>query len=103
MTRSLEKQITQGEGSVFQKKVWRALLGIPRGSVVTYRELAHIVGMPNAVRAVATAVGKNPYAPRVPCHRVIRADGTLGGYSGQGGVAEKARLLRSEGVQIATS
>ncbi len=103
MTRSLEKQITQGEGSVFQKKVWRALLGIPRGSVVTYRELAHIVGMPNAVRAVATAVGKNPYAPRVPCHRVIRSDGSIGGYSARGGIRKKQQLLRKEGVQIPTS
>lgn len=103
MALSLEKQITQGGGSVFQKKVWCGLLTIPRGSVITYRKLAQRIGAPSAVRAVATAVGKNPYAPKVPCHRVIRSDGTLGGYSGQGGVAEKARLLRSEGAQVATS
>ena len=55
---------------------------------------------PNAVRVVANAVGKNKLAPIVPCHRVVRSDGRLGGYSGKGGVKEKLRLLKSEGVDV---
>ena len=56
--------------------------------------------MPNAVRAVANAVGKNPYAPKVPCHRVIRSDGGLGGYSGPGGIKTKKKLLILEGITL---
>ena len=52
--------------------------------------------MPKSARAVANACGKNPYPPRVPCHRVIRSDGKLGGYSGAGGIKKKANLLRAE-------
>ena len=55
---------------------------------------------PLAVRAVANAVGKNPYAPKIPCHRVIRSDGSLGGYSGKGGVKTKRFLLQKEGVML---
>ncbi len=72
---------------------------IPEGRVTTYGLLAHYLGS-RAVRAVATAVGKNPDAPRVPCHRVVRADGSIGRYSGEGGVQTKQRLLESEGVVI---
>ena len=85
-------------GTPFQKSVWRELLNIPRGQVITYAELARRIGRPSAVRAVANAVGKNPCAPEIPCHRVIRTDGTLGGYSGPGGIETKKKLLRSEGV-----
>ena len=53
---------------------------------------------PKAVRAVANAVGKNPYAPKIPCHRVIRSDGGLGGYSGPGGIKTKKKLLKMEGI-----
>jgi methylated-DNA-[protein]-cysteine S-methyltransferase len=56
--------------------------------------------MPKAVRAVANAIGKNPYAPKIPCHRVIRSDGSLGGYSGPGGIKTKKKLLKSEGILI---
>lgn len=87
-------------GTQFQKSVWRELVKIPRGSVITYAELARRIGRPNAVRAVANAVGKNPCAPDVPCHRVIRSDGTLGGYSGMGGIETKKKILRAEGVTL---
>lgn len=86
------------KGTAFQELVWAELLKIPKGHVVTYTELARLIGKPKAVRAVANACGKNPDAPRVPCHRVIRSDGGLGGYSGEGGVARKRALLKSEGV-----
>ena len=61
---------------------------------------AKAIGKPKAFRAVANAVGKNPYPPKIPCHRVIRSDGSLGGYSGKGGIQQKRRLLRSEKVFI---
>ena len=85
-------------GTVFQIKVWKALMGIPRGQVRTYSEIARQIGHPNSARAVANACAKNPYLPEVPCHRVIRTDGGLGGYSGPGGVETKRKLLRDEGV-----
>jgi methylated-DNA-[protein]-cysteine S-methyltransferase len=84
------------QGTDFQKSVWRELLKIPSGTTITYAELAQRIGRPTAVRAVANAVGKNPMAPIIPCHRVIRSDGTLGGYSGPGGIKTKRKLLESE-------
>ena len=87
-------------GTKFQLKVWAYLRKIPRGSVKTYSQVAKDIGKPLAVRAVANAIGKNPYAPKIPCHRVIRSDGGLGGYSGRGGIKTKLRLLRSEKVDI---
>ena len=88
------------KGTKFQKKVWNYLKTIPKGKVKTYKEVANAIGMPKAARAVANACGKNPYAPKIPCHRVIRSDGGLGGYSGRGGIKTKLRLLRSEKVDI---
>ncbi len=85
-------------GTPFQKRVWEELTRIPKGSVITYQELAKRIGKPKAYRAVANAVGKNPLAPTIPCHRVIRSDGTIGGYSLKGGLEQKKRLLRKEGV-----
>lgn len=87
-------------GTSFQKTVWRALCDIPCGTTVTYQELATRIGRPRAVRAVANAVGANPRAPETPCHRVVRTDGGLGGYSGVGGIATKRKLLESEGVVL---
>ena len=86
------------KGTPFQIKVWEALKTIPRGETRTYLQIAQQIGRPNAVRAVANAIGKNPYAPEIPCHRVVRTDGSLGGYSGPGGIETKIRLLREEGV-----
>ena len=68
--------------------------------VKTYKEVAVGIKRPKSARAVANACGKNPYAPKIPCHRVIRSDGGLGGYSGRGGIRTKLRLLRSEKVDI---
>ncbi|MDP9249656.1 MAG: MGMT family protein [bacterium] len=87
-------------GTVFQKKVWKELLKIPTGKTLTYKELAAKVGKPRAVRAVANAVGANPMPPVIPCHRVVRSDGTLGGYSARGGIKIKRKLLQKEGVMI---
>ena len=87
-------------GTEFQLKVWAYLRKIPRGSVRTYSQVAKDIGKPLAIRAVANAIGKNPYAPKIPCHRVIRSDGSLGGYSGKGGVKTKRFLLKKEGVKL---
>ena len=87
-------------GTKFQIKVWNYLKKIPKGKVKTYKQVAKAIGMPKAARAVANACGKNPYAPKIPCHRVIRSDGGLGGYSGRGGIKQKLKLLRSENVAI---
>ena len=87
-------------GTKFQVKVWGYLKKIPRGSVKTYSQVAKAIGKPRAVRAVANAIGKNPYAPKIPCHRVIRSNGSLGGYSGKGGVKTKKLLLKREGITL---
>ena len=84
----------------FQLKVWKYLKTIPKGTVKTYKQVAIAIKRPKSARAVANACGKNPYAPKIPCHRVIRSDGGLGGYSGRGGIKTKLRLLRSEKVDI---
>ncbi len=73
---------------------------IPKGKVKTYKEVAIAINIPKSARAVANACGKNRYAPKVPCHRVIRSDGTLGGYSGKGGIKTKKKLLKSEGFSF---
>ena len=88
------------KGTKFQVKVWKYLRKIPKGKVKTYLEVAKAIGKPRAFRAVANAVGKNPYPPKIPCHRVIRSDGTLGGYSGKGGILKKRQLLKFEKVLI---
>ena len=87
-------------GTKFQLKVWTYLKKIPRGSVKTYSQVAKGIGKPLAVRAVATAIGKNPYPPKIPCHRVIRSDGSLGNYSGKGGIKTKKLLLKKEGITL---
>ena len=87
-------------GTEFQLKVWAYLRKIPRGSVRTYAQVAKDIGKPLAIRAVANAIGKNPYPPKIPCHRVIRSDGSLGGYSGKGGVKTKRFLLKKEGIKL---
>ena len=88
------------KGTFFQKKVWNYLKKIPKGRVKTYKQVAIAINRPKSARAVANACAKNPYAPKIPCHRVIRSDGRLGGYSGKGGIKQKLRLLRSENVSI---
>lgn len=84
-------------GTKFQIEVWEEIKKIPRGSVKTYKEIAYILGKPNSSRAVANACAKNPLIIEIPCHRVIRSDGFLGGYSGKGGIEQKRKLLIKEG------
>jgi AraC family transcriptional regulator of adaptative response/methylated-DNA-[protein]-cysteine methyltransferase len=81
-------------GTAFQQKVWRALRDIPRGKTMSYAELARQIGTPRAARAVGTACGRNPVAVAVPCHRVVRDDGALGGY--RWGLERKRTLLERE-------
>ena len=88
----------QKMATVFQYSVWKALEKIPQGRVTSYAAVARYLGTA-AVRAVGSAVGKNPNAPEVPCHRVVRSDGKIGQYSGGEGVSTKVRLLSEEGVQ----
>ena len=84
------------KGTSLQVKVWNYLNKIPKGQTRTYKQVAIGIKKENAVRAVANAIGKNPYPIRIPCHRVIRSDGSLGGYSGPGGIKMKKRLLKKE-------
>ena len=86
------------KGTEFQIRVWKAIKNIPKGKTKTYKELASIIGRPKAARATANACVKNPYPIKIPCHRVIRSDGNIGGYSGKGGVNSKMILLKKEGV-----
>ncbi len=81
-------------GTDFQKSVWLALADIPYGETISYAELARWVGRPTAYRAVGQANGANPIAVILPCHRVIAADGTIGGYGG--GLGTKRTLLALE-------
>ena len=87
-------------GTMFQLKVWAYLRKIPYGTVKTYSQVAKGIGKPLAARAVANAIGKNPYAPKIPCHRVIKSNGSLGGYSGKGGLKTKRFLLKKEGISL---
>lgn len=89
-------QVTFPWATAFEKGVYHALLRVPYGHVVSYKELAAFAGYPRAFRAVGRAVGRNPIPLLVPCHRVIRDDGGLGRYTG--GVKWKKTLLRLESV-----
>ncbi|KRW95831.1 methylated-DNA--[protein]-cysteine S-methyltransferase [Paracoccus sp. PXZ] len=86
-------------GTDFQLQVWRALTEVPPGQVISYAMLAERIGRPNALRAVGTAVGQNPVSWAIPCHRVTRTDGRIGGY--HWGEAVKRALLAREGASIA--
>ena len=88
------------KGTKFQIKVWNYLKTIPKGKVKTYKQVAIGINRPKSARAVANACARNPYAPKIPCHRVIRTDGSLGGYSGKGGIKTKKKLLKIEGFQL---
>ena len=83
-------------GTKFQLKVWHEIKKIPKGETRTYKDIAIAIGDPLSFRAVANACGKNPLLIHIPCHRVIRSDGGLGGYSGVGGVTKKRDLLIKE-------
>tara|TARA_B100001123_G_C14774907_1_gene814194 strand:- start:332 stop:607 length:276 start_codon:yes stop_codon:yes gene_type:complete len=88
------------KGTKFQIKVWKYLKTIPKGKVKTYKQVAIAINKPKSARAVANACGKNPYAPKVPCHRVIRSDGSIGGFSAAGGKKAKEKLLKLEGFSF---
>lgn len=82
------------QGTAFQRRVWRALRGIPPGATASYGEIARRIGAPRAVRAVARACAANPLAVAIPCHRIVRTDGALAGY--RWGVERKRALLERE-------
>lgn len=82
----------------FQELVYKATKKIPKGKVSTYGEVARAIRKPRAARAVGNALNCNPFAPKVPCHRVVRSDGTVGGFAkGSGG---KIKILNREGIEI---
>jgi len=82
----------------FQKKVYKVIFGIPTGEVRSYKWVACKLGRASAARAVGNALNKNPYAPLVPCHRIIKSDGTIGGYAK--GVKAKRKILKWEGIEL---
>ena len=84
-------------GVPFDEQCYALLRRVPRGKVTTYSELAHALGC-RAYRAIGNAMNRNPYAPEVPCHRVVRKDGSVGGFAY--GTPKKIKLLKSEGIEI---
>ncbi len=84
----------------FQKKVYKTLMKVPAGKVLTYKELAVKMGSPKAARAIGSAMRRNPVPYLVPCHRVVRGDGVIGQFSAEGGASTKALLLASEGIKL---
>ena len=85
----------------FQSQCYEALKKVPRGKVITYGGLAEMIGRPNAHRAVGSAMNKNPFAPKVPCHRVVKSNGDLGGFSIDTKV--KIKRLQEEGVMVSNN
>lgn len=93
------RRLLKGYGlTSFQKEVLIATASIPKGETRTYKQIAIAVGKPHAYRAVGSVMRINPLAPRIPCHRVVRSDGTLGQYSAAGGARTKRKMLISEGA-----
>ncbi|MEW6556886.1 MAG: MGMT family protein [Elusimicrobiota bacterium] len=90
----LKRKIQNSDYPAFYKQVWLECLKIKKGHLSTYSEIARRIGKPKSARAVGNALAKNPFAPEVPCHRVIRKNGKLGGYSK--GLKQKLRLLTNE-------
>lgn len=82
----------------FHNNVYQQIKKIPKGRLSTYKEIARSLCRPGAARAVGNALNKNPFAPLVPCHRIVKSDGSLGGYNG--GISKKISLLKSEGIKI---
>ena len=82
----------------FQTQCYEALKQVPSGKVISYSGLAEMVGRPKAHRAVGNAMNKNPFAPQVPCHRVVKSNGDLGGFGG--GSRLKIKRLQEEGVKV---
>ena len=82
----------------FQSECYEALKKVPKGKVITYAGIARMVGRPKAHRAVGSAMNKNPYAPQVPCHRVVKSNGDLGGFATD--IKVKIKRLQKEGVVV---
>jgi methylated-DNA-[protein]-cysteine S-methyltransferase len=100
MSMSLESQIKAGRvvaGMTFNQKVWALCARVPKGKVTTYGAIARALGCRGA-RAIGNAMNRNPYAPAVPCHRVVGSDGRLTGFAG--GLPKKEAMLRAEGIEI---
>ena len=95
-----EEKFTSGSMGDFQRKVWDAIMNIPKGEVRTYKEIAISIGRPNAYRAVGSACKHNPYPIDIPCHRVIPVTGGVGNYLGVVNCEKKKRLLKAEGVDV---
>jgi methylated-DNA-[protein]-cysteine S-methyltransferase len=85
----------------FQSQCYEALKKVPPGKVITYAGLARMIGRPNAQRAVGSAMNKNPFAPEVPCHRVVKSNGDLGGFSTN--IRVKIKRLQEEGVLVSNN
>lgn len=100
MKRNLSKEIVKRikEYPKFYQKVWLAVMEIPFGEIRSYKWVAKKIRKKNSVRAVGNALNKNPFSPTIPCHRVIRSDFTIGGFSK--GIRNKVKLLRREGVKV---
>tara|TARA_B100000941_G_scaffold290565_1_gene273591 strand:+ start:1314 stop:1607 length:294 start_codon:yes stop_codon:yes gene_type:complete len=92
----MQLNLNKLRGTKFQKKVWIELLKIPFGETRSYKQIAISIGNPNSYRAVANACGKNPYPITIPCHRAIKSDGSIGGYSAKGGAKTKRKLIIKE-------
>src|SRR5688572_10686573 len=86
--------------SPFYQQVWNACASIPKGETRTYGWIAKQIGRPQAARAVGRALGANPFAPEMPCHRVVGSTGAMTGYSGAGGIRQKQRLLAQEKCSV---
>jgi O-6-methylguanine DNA methyltransferase len=84
----------------FRQQVYQVTSLIPKGKVATYGQIARLAGKPKAARAVGLFMKTNPYAPKVPCHRVVASDGSLTGYSGGKGIATKKEMLINEKVKF---
>lgn len=87
----------------FHRRVYAITRAIPPGQVRTYGEIARELGLPGAARAVGQALGRNPFAPVIPCHRVLAAGGRAGGFSAEGGTLTKLRLLEIERARLGTA
>lgn len=94
----MHRKKSRSKSASFSEAVYKATKAIPLGKVVTYAWIAKRIKNPHAVRAVGNALNKNPHAPKVPCHRVIRSDGTLGGFAH--GTKAKERMLKREKVRM---
>ena len=84
--------------TLFQSECYEALKKVPSGKVISYAGLAEMIGRPNAQRAVGSAMNKNPYAPKVPCHRVVKSNGEIGGFADD--INVKIKRLHKEGVEV---